>query len=120
MKSTILIFFITLVIGLVSGAPPTLEEIKRKENPEYWQNLGLTEILSTLKSKPNENIAKNIIIFIGDGMGGSTITASRWYKRQKKNIPNLSFESFPYTAMTQVSHLGVSRISSCHWIFVYK
>ena len=36
--------------------------------------------------------------------GGSTITASRWYKRQKKNIPNLSFESFPYTAMTQVSH----------------
>ena len=91
MKSTILILFITSIIGFNSGAPPpSLEEIKLKENPEYWQNLGLTEILSTLKSKPNENIAKNIIIFIGDGMGGSTITASRWYKGKKKNIPNLS------------------------------
>ena len=106
MKSTILILiFITLNIGLNSGAPPSLEEIKRKENPQYWQNLGLTEIVSTLKAKPNENIAKNIIIFIGDGMGGSTITASRWYKRQKKKVPNLSFESFPYTAMTQVSYI---------------
>ena len=63
MKSTIsILIFITLNIGLNSGAPPSLAEIKRKENPQYWQNLGLTEILSTLKAKPSRNVPAHSLL----------------------------------------------------------
>ena len=31
------------------------------------------------------NIAKNVIIFLGDGMGVSTVTAARFYLAQKSN-----------------------------------
>ena len=71
---------------------------------------------SILFKKTNENIAKNIIIFVGDGMGISTITAARHYKRQSKNIPYLNFESFPSMALTQVRINNT--ICECMYVFV--
>lgn len=46
---------------------------------------------------------KNVIIFIGDGMGLTTITASRTLKRQITKNPNakLIIDEFPATAMLQ-------------------
>ena len=61
--------------------------------------------------KQNENIAKNIIIFIGDGMSLPTLTASRIYKAQKSDQWQgkvkgeetlLFFEQFP--------HIGLSKV----------
>jgi len=49
--------------------------------------------------------AKNIILFVGDGMGVSTVTAARILEGQRKggygeeNL--LSFEHFPYTALSK-------------------
>ena len=49
--------------------------------------------------------AKNIILFVGDGMGVSTVTAARILEGQRKggfgeeNL--LSFEHFPYTALAK-------------------
>ncbi len=45
---------------------------------------------------------KNIIIFIGDGMGISTITAARKYNQEINQKDNLSFEKFPYSAIVDV------------------
>ena len=49
--------------------------------------------------------AKNVILFIGDGMGISTITAARIYEGQKRGEPgednSLSFESFPNVALVK-------------------
>ncbi|MDD4869896.1 MAG: alkaline phosphatase [Kiritimatiellae bacterium] len=49
--------------------------------------------------------AKNVILFIGDGMGISTITAARIFDGQHKGgkgVDNsLSFEKFPYTAFSR-------------------
>ena len=91
----------------VNGSPISLDKIQAIENPKYWKNLGIEELTASLKDV-NRKVAKNIIIFIGDGMGISTITAARHYKRKLKKVPYLSFESFPSMALTQVILLPIS------------
>jgi alkaline phosphatase len=46
---------------------------------------------------------KNVILFVGDGMGLTTVTASRVYKRQKLGKPEakLVFDEFPASALIQ-------------------
>ena len=52
---------------------------------------------------PNTRVAKNVILFIGDGMGVSTVTAARIYDGQLKGQPGeenaLPFETFPDLAL---------------------
>lgn len=54
---------------------------------------------------PPPERAKNVILFIGDGMGISTITAARIYEGQKRGMTgeenSLSFEKFPQTALVK-------------------
>ncbi|QIQ87304.1 alkaline phosphatase [Erythrobacter sp.] len=49
--------------------------------------------------------AKNVILFIGDGMGISTVTAARIYEGQKRGEPGednaLVFETFPNVALVK-------------------
>lgn len=49
--------------------------------------------------------AKNVILFIGDGMGVSTLTAARIYDGQQRGVDGasnlLSFESFPQLALVR-------------------
>ena len=57
------------------------------------------------KDAPAEPKAKNVILFIGDGMGISTITAARIYEAQKRGETGeentLSFEKFPNVALVK-------------------
>lgn len=54
---------------------------------------------------PEEPRAKNVILFIGDGMGISTITAARIYEAQKRGETgeenSLSFEKFEHVALVK-------------------
>jgi alkaline phosphatase len=54
---------------------------------------------------PTEPRAKNVILFIGDGMGIATITAARIYDGQKRGETgeenSLSFETFPNVALVK-------------------
>lgn len=65
-----------------------------------------TRLHQALAQKPNYGHAKNIILFIGDGMGVSTITAARILEGQQHGHTgeenSLSWESFPYSAMIKV------------------
>ena len=50
--------------------------------------------------------AKNVIIFLGDGMGVSTLTAARIAKGQQAGLEGgeqavLSFEEFPHLALSR-------------------
>jgi alkaline phosphatase len=49
--------------------------------------------------------AKNLILFIGDGMGPGTVTAARIYQGQLRGEPgeenSLAFESFPHIALAK-------------------
>ncbi len=50
-------------------------------------------------------VAKNVILFVGDGMGISTLTAARIYQGQQAGQSGeenyLSFERFPYTGLAK-------------------
>jgi alkaline phosphatase len=63
------------------------------------------ELAMRLALKPNTNKAKNIILMVGDGMGITTVTASRIYGGQKagKDGPsnNLTLDAFPYLALSR-------------------
>ncbi|WP_133365939.1 alkaline phosphatase [Qipengyuania sediminis] len=60
---------------------------------------------NTIASAPPPSRAKNVILFVGDGMGISTITAARIYEGQKRGMTGeeniLSFERLPNAALVK-------------------
>lgn len=79
-----------------------------------------SRILERLKLRENRNLAKNVILFIGDGMGGTTVTAARILRGQLNNKPGeetvLAFEEFPNVALSKVNtkhmfHVLVQQIN---------
>lgn len=73
----------------------------------FWRSEAQKKLRKQLEKKENTNKAKNVIMFLGDGMSISTITAARIYFGQKMGFTGeesvLSFEEFP--------HLGLSKVS---------
>ncbi|CAG0894801.1 unnamed protein product [Darwinula stevensoni] len=74
------------------------------EDGDYW----MSEMKNVLEKKmktgmPNTKRAKNVIIFVGDGMGLPVTVASRIYKGQLQGLPgeetSLKFETFPSTGL---------------------
>ncbi|CAG0920462.1 unnamed protein product, partial [Notodromas monacha] len=63
------------------------------------------DILSSLVKPINTQRAKNIIIFVGDGMGNPITVASRIFKGQLRGQPGeedmLEFERFPHTGISK-------------------
>jgi alkaline phosphatase len=79
--------------------------VKRAETAETWLSDGRAAIERAKKVKPNKKKAKNVILFIGDGMGISTLTAARILEGQMRGESGeenrLSFEGFPYSALSK-------------------
>jgi len=65
------------------------------------QGGGATEVQAHMPAKT----AKNVILFIGDGMGVATVTATRILDGQRKGMQGeenvLPFERFPYVALAK-------------------
>lgn len=80
--------------------------------PEDWNKMAKDTLYNALKLEPNKRVAKNVIVFIGDGMGLSTINAARIYRGQKNNRPGeetvLEWEKFPHAAFSKVLLLIIS------------
>ena len=79
--------------------------VKGPEAVADWDQAGSAFIASSKALVDNTRRAKNVIIFIGDGMGISTQTAARILEGQKKGRPGeenrLSFETLPYSALSK-------------------
>jgi len=75
------------------------------EDASTWVNDGQAALAAAKKLYPNARRAKNVILFVGDGMGISTVTASRIFEGQAKGIDGernkLSFEKLPYLALSK-------------------
>jgi alkaline phosphatase len=71
----------------------------------YWIENGKEKVTEKVKYVNKRGVAKNIIMFLGDGMSLTTLTASRIYKGQmeKRSGENeyLSFEKFPFVGMSK-------------------
>ncbi|XP_048773394.2 alkaline phosphatase-like isoform X1 [Ostrea edulis] len=77
----------------------------QNEDSTHWLRVAEEELQSALKQTVNTNKAKNVILFVGDGMGLTTVTAARIYKGQQGGQPGeegiLEFEKFPHVGLSK-------------------
>lgn len=87
--------FLSIFLLILGSSFAYVEE----ENPEYWRSQARQTLQTTLDRKLNTNVAKNIILFLGDGMSITTITASRILKGQLQNRSGedtvMAMDTFP-------------------------
>jgi len=84
----------------------------------YWRQLANKELEESLSYRWNTKKAKNVILFVGDGMSPDTITASRIYHGGETS--RLAWEHFPHIGLLKVSIeflLNVTRILINIYIF---
>ena len=80
-------------------------DIFRNQDDNSWYKEGVKLVQDNVKLKPNSNTAKSAILFLGDGMGITTITATRFLDGQQKGKSGernvLSWEVFPWSALAK-------------------
>jgi alkaline phosphatase len=76
----------------------------RRESPQQWFRDGARAARESAVLQPIPGKAKNVILFVGDGMGVSTVSAARILQGQLKGESgeenSLSFERFPYVSLS--------------------
>ncbi|CAF4835788.1 unnamed protein product, partial [Rotaria sp. Silwood1] len=92
-----------LVIGnLVNGGR---RDWTIEKSSSFWYEQARLSIEEGLKRRENTGIAKNVILFLGDGMGVSTVTGGRIRKGQTNGQLGEDF----LTEMEQFTHLGLAK-----------
>lgn len=78
-----------------------LEEVESS----FWINKAQNHLKDLLASEPynTPKKAKNIILFLGDGMSLTTVAATRVFIGGEAK--SLSFEKFPYFGLSKVIHI---------------
>ncbi|GAB0092953.1 Alkaline phosphatase [Sergentomyia squamirostris] len=98
--------FVTLIcIGFVvtyerdNDVTQTIDVWRDKLSPEQyvWFENGLDELKKALTVQTNTKRAKNVILFVGDGMGPNSVTAARIFKHGEGG--KLSWENFPHMGL---------------------
>ncbi len=68
-------------------------------------------------AQTTQNKAKNVILFVGDGMGISTLTAARILQGQQAGKSGeegyLSFEKFPFSALVKTYNVDAQTPRFC-------
>lgn len=94
---------IPLVLGRAAGQT---DEHAYERTARYWNTEAQYTLQDRLVRKINTRRAKNIIMFLGDGMSVATLAAARTYKGQlsgrRGEEDSLSFEKFPYSGLSKV------------------
>ncbi|XP_004610928.2 intestinal-type alkaline phosphatase [Sorex araneus] len=91
-----------LALGLSSSLGVIPEEEKV---PDFWEKKAKRALDAAKNLQPIDTKAKNLILFLGDGMGVSTVTATRILKGQLNNQSGpetpLAMDHFPYVALSK-------------------
>ena len=102
MKTLFLVSILLLSFKLFECTYQSWAEDKKQSK---WKMYAVDKINEVLAKQLNRNVAKNVILFLGDGMGVSTVTAGRIRKGQMQGRNGeeevTHMESFP--------HVGLSR-----------
>ncbi len=105
MKKLSLLVLLSLVVTSVGQTVKPPFPVKRKETPDTWQRDGWNALERAKREKIRHGKAKNVILFIGDGMGVTTLTAARIFEGQLRGESGeenrLSFEEFPFSALSR-------------------
>ena len=90
-----------LAAAVVMGGTAYGQDKFPQANDPYFKD-GQATLAKALKNRPNTGPAKNVIVFIGDGMGVTSYTAGRIWQGQQRGETGeenyLSWEKFPYVA----------------------
>lgn len=96
---------VALIVSSLSPVWAGTPAVQGPETVQDWWNAGQKFVKDSKAQIPNTRRAKNVILFVGDGMGVSTITASRILEGQLHGKPGeenrLSFESLPYLGLSK-------------------
>ena len=94
----------TAVVGLSGQVAKAADGPMSQTGDAYFMQ-AKAALERTLAQQPNTNRAKNVILFVGDGMGISTVTASRIFEGQQAGQDGeshvLAFEAFPYVSLSK-------------------
>ena len=124
--------FYTLLLGLaLAGCTAQTADVAKNTsplvspdlpNPEAtaWFNDGISSIAAANEAykaiKTERGAAKNVILFVGDGMGVSTVSAARIRDGQIKGglgeENSLSFEDFPFTGLSKTYNVDAQTPDS--------
>ncbi|XP_070615486.1 alkaline phosphatase, tissue-nonspecific isozyme [Erythrolamprus reginae] len=79
---------------------------EKEKDPQFWRLQAQETLQRALTlQKLNTNVAKNVILFLGDGMGISTVTAARILKGQLEQRTGeetiLEMDRFPFVALSK-------------------
>jgi len=106
-------------VALASASSLLAGNYGQQAIPEYQkQNQWFLDGVSNLDKKTFSRMpkAKNVILFVGDGMGVSTVTAARILEGQLKGMlgeeNNLSFDMFPYTGLAKTYNVDAQTPDS--------
>lgn len=102
-----------VALSLSAGASASV--LPTKQTASNWFSDGESKIEQKLAMKTSHK-AKNVILFVGDGMGISTLTAARILEGQLRGESGeenyLSFETFPYTAQVKTYNVDAQTPDS--------
>lgn len=84
----LLVIFLITSVARIEGSKDWSNDEKR----DRWNKYSTDRIDEILNKDLNGNVAKNLIIFLGDGMGMTTVTVRNYIKEkcQKKNTFNIN------------------------------
>lgn len=95
---------LTAAVVLLAFAPARAEPAPSQRSDRYFQE-GQKELAARLALKPDLNRPRNVILFIGDGMGISTLTAARILAGQRRGVDGesnkLTIDGLPYSALVK-------------------
>jgi len=93
------------ILGATSYIIRTRFQIEHEKNPEFWREKSKTERLRIMKNHMNIKKAKNAILFLGDGMTTTTVTAGRILKGQLEGkegeASKLAMDTMPYSGFSK-------------------
>lgn len=102
---TTLLMTMLATLGVECLQAQTFYPAPADESAESWFESGQAALQRALQRTQNTNRAKNIILFVGDGMGISTVTAARIFAGQLQGSAGeenfLSFEQFPAVGLSK-------------------
>ncbi|XP_053612177.1 membrane-bound alkaline phosphatase-like isoform X1 [Plodia interpunctella] len=106
MRSKVLLLSLLAAVAARHPEAPTHSKLRNlppinaaEFTADYWYNEARAAIEKRSKRDPDQNVARNLIMFLGDGMSIPTLAAARALKGQKLDRTGeeeeLFFESFP-------------------------
>ncbi|CAM3948641.1 Alkaline phosphatase precursor [Vibrio aerogenes CECT 7868] len=93
------------ILASLAGCTANHSYVDAPQKNDAWFVEAQQQIAKAKANKPIDKPAKNVILFVGDGMSIGTITAARIFEGQRRGMMGeeykLAFEQMPYVALSK-------------------